>query len=118
MMAAAPSLTLNWRELELLFAELRPEIEGYFVDRIIVPERTEFPGGYLKGEWAIRMTSRKNERVLLMSIRPRHPYIALCDGKGPRAAASATRSPFDQAVAKHRRGPRLARAEAIPRERT
>jgi predicted ribosome quality control (RQC) complex YloA/Tae2 family protein len=109
--------TLNWREIALHVDRLRPDIEGMFVDRIIVPERAYFPGGYIKGEWAIRLTSRRTEQVLLFSIRPRHPYFVLCEGKGPKAAQQATHSPFSLALSKHLKGAKLISLEALKKER-
>jgi predicted ribosome quality control (RQC) complex YloA/Tae2 family protein len=111
--------TLNWLEIARLVDQLRPALDGknLFVDRLIVPERPRFPGGYVKGEWALRLASRRDERFLLFSIRPRHPYIALGDGKGPRHAPGATQSPFSLELGKHLKGSRLLAVEAVPRER-
>src|SRR4051794_27186467 len=89
-------LALNWKEISLLCDSFKPGIEGLFVDRIIVPDRPAFPGGYLKGESAIRLTGRRQEGTFLFSIRARHPYLGFRTGKGPKAASQATRSPFDQ----------------------
>src|SRR4051812_1453307 len=108
---------LNWRELELLASKIGPEIEGLFVDRIIVPDRERFPEGYLKGEWAFRLTGRRNEGILLLSIRSRHPYVAWSQGKGPKASPKATRSPFDLGLSKHLKGAKLLRCQTLPKER-
>lgn len=113
-----PSLTLNWKEIAALADQIRPEVEGLFLDRIIVPERSRFPGGYLKGEWAIRLTGRRSEGVFLFSVRTRHPYFSFIPGKGPKAATGATRSPFDLELSKHLKGQRLVRFETLHRERT
>lgn len=110
--------TLNWRELSVWVDAIRPEVEEMFVDKVIIPERKSFPDGYLKGEWAIRLTARKNERVLIFSARPRRPYVVLCPDKGPKASALATHAAFDLALSKHLRGTKLKRIEALPRERT
>lgn len=110
--------TLNWKEIGLLCESFRDQLEGLFVERIIVPERPRFEPGYLKGESAIRLTGRRNEGTLLFSIRPRHPYLVFTPGKGPRAAAQATRSPFDQEISKYLKGQRLLALEHLPRERT
>src|SRR5690348_11820966 len=91
---------LNWREIETLVEWVKPEVEGMFIDRVIVPERPEFPEGYLKSEWAIRLTSRKQEATLIFSVRPRHPYLDWISGKGPRASSHATRSGFDLSLNK------------------
>lgn len=115
--------TLNWREIAHLISDYRGRLEGpgnqnVFVDRIIVPERTYYPGGYIKGEWVVRLTSRRGEWNLLFSVRTRQPYLALSEGKGPKAAAHATRSPFDLALSKHLKGARFLGMEAFERERT
>ncbi len=110
--------TLNWRELEYHINQLRPELEGLFVDRILVPERNTFPAGYLKGEWAFRLTGRKGACTLIISIRARHPYIYLLNGKGPKAAAQATRSPFDLHLSKHLDGAKLLKCQTLTRDRT
>ena len=108
---------LNWKEIELLAAKIAPELEGLFVDRIIVPARPRFPQGYLKGEWAIRFTGRRSSPALFISVRPRHPYFTLAGEKGPLAAATATRSPFDLEVSKKLKGLKLIRLHSLPRER-
>jgi hypothetical protein len=108
---------LNWKEIELLAIHLAPELEGLFLERIIVPERPRFPEGYLKGEWVIRFTGRRLSPAFLISIRPRHPYFTLLEGKGPQASPKATRSPFDLAISKQLKGLRLKRFHALPRER-
>ncbi len=115
--------SLNWRELAVLIDRLRPEIEGLFVDRIVVPERSSFPGGYLKGEWALRLTGRNRDGqnpggTLLFSIRPRHPYLIWHPSKGPRAAPTGTHSAFDLSLSKHLKGLKLIQIETLPHERT
>ncbi len=108
---------LNWKELEAWVAVTLPELAGMSVDRIIVPERGRHPNGFLKGEWAIRLTRGKVERALFVDLRPRHPAVVLCPDKGPRASVQATHSPFDLALAKHLRSRTLLALEALPRER-
>jgi predicted ribosome quality control (RQC) complex YloA/Tae2 family protein len=111
----------NWREIETWTSKLRPEVEGLFVERVIVPTRPEFPSGYLKGEWIIRLTGRLKsvpiERSLLLSVRARHPYFAVFRKKGPLAAPEATRSAFDLNLSKHLKGLRLVSLHTLPRER-
>jgi predicted ribosome quality control (RQC) complex YloA/Tae2 family protein len=109
---------LNWRELEQIAAWIAPEITGMFVDRIVVPVRPEFPDGYLKHEWAIRLTSRGKEAVLLFSIRPNHPGITWISGKGPRASTIAPRSGFDLSLGKLLSGRKVTGFSAVPNERT
>jgi predicted ribosome quality control (RQC) complex YloA/Tae2 family protein len=112
---------LNWREIEYLVAKLKRELESgdsLFADRLIVPERSKFQEGYLKGEWALRFTSRRSEGVFIFSIRPRHPYFFYLKGKGPKAATKGTRSPFDLEASKRIKGQKLLSIEALPRERT
>lgn len=111
--------TLNWKELAASVAKMRPEVEGLFVEKVIVPERPRFPQGYVKGEWMIRLRGGKRgtETGLLFSIRARNPYLALVSGKGPRAASGATHSPFSLAVSAQLRDARLNRIEALPSER-
>ncbi len=109
--------TLNWKEVALLVDKLRPEVEGLFVDRIIVPEHPYFRDGYLRGEWLIRLTGRKLDSFLIFSIHPRRPYFAWSVGKGPKASVSATRSPFDLNLSKQIKGSKLLELEALPRER-
>lgn len=108
---------LNWKELASLIAKIRPEIEGLFVDRLIVPHRAQFPDRYLKGEWAMRLSDRKKEFSLIFSIRPRFPYLLLFKGKGPQASTHATRSPFDLSLSKHLKGSKLLEIQVIHQER-
>ncbi len=109
---------LNWREIARISDWIDPEITGMFVDRIVVPARPEFPDGYLKNEWAIRLTSRGREATLLFSIRPNRPGLGWIEGKGPRAATAATRSGFDLSLNKLLSGRKVAGLETVPKERT
>lgn len=109
--------SLNWREWELFIQKIKPEIEGLFVERVIIPEREAFPQGYLKGEWSLRLTGRRQEGVLTLSVRPRHPYLTWRSGKGPKASQKATRSAFDLSLSKHLKGARLLSCETLPKER-
>ncbi len=65
----------------------------------------------------IRLTSRERETSFLFSVRPRHPYLALYNGKGPKTAAHATHSVFDMNLSKHLKGTQLTSIEALPKER-
>lgn len=108
---------LNWREIRLLADWINPKIKGMFVDRVVVPERPEFPNGFLKGEWCLRLTSRGGEAALLFSVRAKRPYIDWIERKGPRASLHATRSGFDLSLNKTFAGRKILRFEAIERER-
>lgn len=109
--------TLNWRELEISIKQIRSLLEGQFLDRVFVPERSEFPAGYLKEEWIFRFTGQKQEDDLLISVRPKHPYIALSPKKKLKASTQATRSPFDLYLSKNLCGSKLLKLEALPQER-
>lgn len=115
---------LNWRELHELVADLRSQLgldsgaaSRWHVDRVVIPARPNAPNGYLKSEWAIRLTSRKQEYLLFASVRPRAPYLTLLKERGPNAALGSTQSPFGLALAKHLKGARLLDLETPPRER-
>src|SRR3954463_7837596 len=112
---------LNWREIALLVqairAELKLDTDGVYLERVVVPERTRFPGGYLKGEWGLKLHARKQDRWLVFSARARRPYLALYPARQIRNAAQATRSPFDLEVSRHLKDSRLLGIEAPPRER-
>jgi len=109
---------LNWRELEHYCAWIRPKIQGAYIDRVIVPDRPRFPLGFLKGEWALRIEAKKESHVLISSVRPQKPSLHYQSGKGPKAAAEGTRSPFDLALSKHIRGARILDLRTLPQERT
>ena len=111
------SFSLNWKELELLAHFLNQEASGLFLERIIVPARPEFPNGFLKKEWAFRFTGRNHSGVLLISLRPQHPYVTWMPGKGPKAAISGTRSAFDLEMNKTLKGARLIEIESIRENR-
>lgn len=111
-------MILNWKEISLLASQFRPDIEGLFVERIVVPENPHFPAGYLKGEWAIRLTGRRSEGVFVFSVRSQHTYFYFIPGKGPKAASQGTRSAFDLELSKHLKGQKIIQMEALPRERT
>src|SRR5438046_335366 len=117
MDSAKPFTPLNWKELELLTASLNQALAGHFVDRVVVPARARFPEGFVRGEWAIRLTSRDGERSLIFSIRARNPYLFVTDDKGPRAAENATHSPFSLGLSRQLRGAKCVGIEALPRER-
>lgn len=114
----APSWpVLNWKEIAKLIESIAPRASEMHVERVIVPERSRFPEGYLKGEWAIRLSGRRREAVLNFSVRPRHPYIEWIEARGPKAAPAGTRSVFDLSLSKNLAGSRLLSIEALPRER-
>ncbi len=108
---------LNHLEMARLASLLERECAGAHVERLIIPERPEFPDGYLKSEWVLRLQSRRRDFALFLSVRPRACSVSLAEGKGPKHAQAATRSPFDQALAKHLKGARLVRVRAVERER-
>lgn len=109
--------TLNWRELQVLATDLGRRAEGRFVDRIFVPARPEMPSGYVKSEWAIRLTSRNDEVTLIFSVRPQRAYLATSAARTTAVAGHATRSPFDLAISKHLKGARLLEVQPLKRER-
>jgi len=109
---------LSWKEVEYLAGKLRSEIQGYFVERISVPERPHSRGGFIKNEWLIRLSGRKEERTLVFSVRARAPYIALYSSKGPKAAIQATQPVFALSLNKKLKGARLIEIEAVPRDRS
>src|SRR5262249_19155286 len=91
---------LNWREIEILAAAIRDGLSAgtdrVYLERIFVPERARFPGTYLKAEWALKLSGRKRDHLLVLSARPRRPYLALYPGgKALKNSAQGTRSPFD-----------------------
>jgi predicted ribosome quality control (RQC) complex YloA/Tae2 family protein len=108
---------LNWKEIQQLGKQIAPELEGLFLDRIIVPTRPNQLNHYIKGEWVIRFTGFQGEKSFLFSVRPRHPYIAVYPGKGPIASNSATHSPFDLALNKQLKGLKLIKVWVVDRER-
>lgn len=109
---------LNWRELAALIETFQQRMEPLFLERVIVPDRPRFPTGYLKGEWALRLTGRKREICLLFSVRSQHPYLVFIEGKGPRAAHQATHSAFDLSLSKQLKGAKLQEIQTLTRERT
>jgi len=108
---------LNHLEIARLASLLERECAGSHVERLIIPERTEHPDGYLKSEWVLRLQSRRRDLALFLSVRPRACSVCLGEGKGPKHAQASTRSPFDQALAKHLKGARLVAVRAVERER-
>ena len=108
--------TLNWKEIAVLTELLRPKLEGLFVDKVFIPERSRFPSQYLKGEWALRLAGSGRDLTFFFSVRPRHPYFA-STSSGLRQASQATHAVFDLGLMKHLRGSRLISIEAAPRER-
>ena len=117
MPAKASIPVLNWKELEFLVSRIAPKIEGSFVDRVVVPERKSFPQGYLKSEWAIRLTEKKGESFLLLSLKPRQCYFAWSSEKSPKASVSAPHSAFDLALSKHLKGIRIESLKTLPGDR-
>jgi predicted ribosome quality control (RQC) complex YloA/Tae2 family protein len=108
---------LNWREIGRIAELASAELVGTHVDRVLIADRPEFPDGYLKNEWFLRLGDRRREAVLGFSVRPRSCYLTVLKGKGPKPSPLATRSPFDQALSKHLKGRRLTGLRALDRER-
>jgi hypothetical protein len=109
--------TLNWKEIARLAEVVNPEIQGLFIDRVVIPERPEFVAGYVRHEWVLRLTGKRAEASLFLCLRPRHPYFAYSALKSPRAAPGATHSPFSLALSKQIKGARVLGLEALERER-
>lgn len=108
---------LNWREIEKLAAFAHEELKGLYLDRVWVPERPEFPEGYLKSEWALRLTGKKEDKTLWVSLRPRNTYFYTTDGKGPKAATRGTRSAFDLNLSKQLKGLKVQSVHALEGDR-
>ncbi len=113
---------LNYKELALLIEKISPEIQGLFIERVIVPERPEFPQSFLKGEWAIRLSGRnRNNRQtqghLVFSVRSGQPYLAWDQQRELKTSSHATRSAFDLVLLKHLKGSRVLEVNALPKER-
>lgn len=109
--------SLNWKEISLLVDQIRPQVEGCFIDRIIIPERKKFSATYLKNEWVLRLTSRTSESSLLVSLKPRQCYLSWSPGKGPAASTAATHSAFDLALSKNLKGAKILSIDTLPAER-
>ena len=109
---------LSWREVAFLAQRFQSELQGFFVERISVPERPHAPAGFIKNEWLIRLSGRKEERTLLFSVRVGAPYVALYPAKGPRSAVQATQPVFALSLNKKLKGSRLIEIEAIAKDRT
>ncbi|MBL7715241.1 MAG: DUF814 domain-containing protein [Bdellovibrionales bacterium] len=94
---------LNWKEWARLVQTIRQAFShgNWHVDKVIVPENQTHLSHYRKSEWCIRLTSRKDEAYIQFRIRPQGNYLFADLGKGPKACASATQSPFGLAMAKH-----------------
>ena len=108
---------LNALEIARLADGLARECTGAHFERLSIPERPDFPEGFLKNEWVLRLSQKKRDLALFLSVRPRACYVALAAGKGPKQAPQSTRSPFDQALSKYIKGARLTGIRAVDRER-
>ena len=109
---------LNWLEIEKLAHLLSPKLEGSFVERVIIPDRAFFPEGFIKGEWALRLSERKAESIFIFSLKPNQTYFAYLRDKGARSASKSTQSAFGLSISKYLKGAKLVRVEAIHRDRT
>ncbi|OFZ72277.1 MAG: hypothetical protein A3K03_13640 [Bdellovibrionales bacterium RIFOXYD1_FULL_44_7] len=109
--------TLNWRELEKLTQSISSTVAGLFVEKIFVPARPRFLEGFLKGELAIRLSSKQHSSILLFSIRPRHPYVTIRENEKLKAYPEATHSPFALVINKYLYGNKVDHVEAIKQER-
>lgn len=109
---------LNWREWQHIAQAISKKIDGHFVERVLVPERLEFPTGSIKNEWIFRFHDRSAEHYLCIGLRGRGAYFYLGQGRGPKPAPDAAQSAFIQNLNKNLKGAKLDRLEAVPRERT
>ena len=109
---------LNWKEWKRVAEAITPQVVGLFVDRVVVPERHEFPEGYLKGEWTLRLTGRRTEAALTLCVQPKACFLFLEQDKGRKAAEHATHSAFDLSLNKHLKGAQFLEIETIENERT
>jgi len=109
---------LNWKELDNYCRTLQHQCSNLYIDRIFIPERSQFPDGFLKNEWALKLASRDRNWNLVVSVRPQRPSITLLGEKQIRNYSQASRSPFDLALSKLIRGSKLLEIAPLPRERT
>ena len=108
---------LNQLEIAKIADELHPALEGLFIDRLLVPERPRFKSQFLKGEWALRITGKRDAGLLLLSVRPQHVYVSYLSEKNIKSAQAGTRSPFDLAAGKFLKGGRIRAVKSWPHER-
>jgi predicted ribosome quality control (RQC) complex YloA/Tae2 family protein len=111
---------LNWKELHALTKLYAPLLEGAYLERVIVPQRKEFPKGHIRGEWAMRFRSfhaDQKEQALLIGMRSQKPYLSLLGNKGPKSSQAAPRSGFHLALQKHLKGSRLLKIDPLEQER-
>lgn len=114
-----PPPSLNWAEIALWVERLAPAVTGLRCERVFMPERlwATDAGAILKGEWALKLSGPGRDCHLLMSVRPRWPYLAYYPTAALKPCVSATRSAFMDALNKSVRGRRLTSLEHVPRER-
>ena len=110
-------INLNWKELERLAPTLEKETTGFWVDRIVVPKRIHFPGGFIKDEWILRLNGASQALSLYVSIRNQKPAVGLYPNTGPKAAPDGTQSPFIQFMNSTLKGLRVESIEAIHQDR-
>jgi predicted ribosome quality control (RQC) complex YloA/Tae2 family protein len=111
------SLQWSWRELEHLAKWLKPDIEGAFVEKVFIPARPEHPNGFLKNEWALRLSQRTRGLTLIFSVRPQEVYLDLLSDGKIKPAQGASHSGFDLFLHKTLQGLRVERLETFPGDR-
>ena len=108
---------LNWKEIELHVRAISEETRGASVDRILIPLRAEFPGGYLKSEFAFQIRTRSSDWTLIWSVRAQMPYFALATERLFKPATQATHSPFGLLLSKLVRGLKIQSIRTLKKDR-
>ena len=108
---------LNWREIETLAKSYEKRCLGLFVDRVFIPERIWAPGGFLKNEWGLDLSSRDQEFQLILGLKAQMPYFGLSLGKKLKSSKQASQSGFGLALKKHLQGLKIQELKAISQER-
>ena len=110
---------LNWREVEVLAQTVRTLLDDtrLSVDRVVVPQISKFPSGYVKSLYVIRLSGRKEDWAFWISLRKQCTWFALEKGRGPPAAPGAPLSAYAQLVSRRLQGRKLTGVETPKQER-
>ncbi len=107
----------SWKELHRIWGWYSDDLTGSFVEKVYIPARPDRAAGFIKNEWAIRLSGRSQTHCLIFRLRPQEIILDCRSGKGPSAAAGASRSGFDLFLDKILPGLKVTKLSHFPNER-
>jgi len=113
-----PLCNLNHLEVAALTRRVFERIEGGTIERLFIPSRPAFPGGFIRGEFVLQIRSQRySVQLLWVQMRPQHAIFWLSTGQKMKVAPDSTQSVFHQFLNRELSGSRIRGMRSLPNDR-